>query len=417
MSTPQQTTQALLIPSTSPLILELANTWGMQPGSMLSTLKATVFPQKDRNDNKIEVSNEQMLMFLQVCREYKLNPFIKEIYAFVGKGGGIVPMVPIDGWTHIINANPELDGLKFVHEWEADANSGRKKIISITCIIYRKDRTHPTEVTEYFSECNQPTKDPWKQWPVRMLRHKALIQCARIAFSLAGIYDPDEAERIAAGDESLKPVVTRPTVIEGRSAESTQAQLAASTAPKAQAQTQTQTQETPATAAALGRCVCNCCKNGACDCEGKDEFERCGCDACVKYQKLLQEHPEQEKTPTQETKEEPAPELASPPMEEVFKGKKKAENPTSAAVASSTVATNDAAPGEPAGPYVPNDKLGRLWIACAAADPKIKIVKGSHDDELHKMLEKEYGIKSVNRIPANLFLTICKRIAPKMQMV
>jgi hypothetical protein len=31
-----------------------------------------------------------------------------------------------------------------------------------------------------------------------MLRHKALVQCARLAFGLVGVYDPDEAERIAA---------------------------------------------------------------------------------------------------------------------------------------------------------------------------------------------------------------------------
>lgn len=32
--------------------------------------------------------------------------------------------------------------------------------------------------------------------PKRMLRHKAMIQCARLAFGFAGIYDKDEAERI-----------------------------------------------------------------------------------------------------------------------------------------------------------------------------------------------------------------------------
>jgi hypothetical protein len=29
-----------------------------------------------------------------------------------------------------------------------------------------------------------------------MLRHKALVQCARVAFGLAGLYDPDEALRV-----------------------------------------------------------------------------------------------------------------------------------------------------------------------------------------------------------------------------
>ena len=50
-------------------------------------------------------------------------------------------------------------------------------------------------VTEYMAECIRNT-DPWKQYPRRMLRHKALIQCARYAFGFAGIVDPDEAERI-----------------------------------------------------------------------------------------------------------------------------------------------------------------------------------------------------------------------------
>jgi hypothetical protein len=35
-----------------------------------------------------------------------------------------------------------------------------------------------------------------------MLRHKAMIQAARYAFGFAGIYDPDEAERIAEGETS-----------------------------------------------------------------------------------------------------------------------------------------------------------------------------------------------------------------------
>jgi hypothetical protein len=33
-----------------------------------------------------------------------------------------------------------------------------------------------------------------------MLRHKALIQCARLAFGFVGIFDQDEAERITEGE-------------------------------------------------------------------------------------------------------------------------------------------------------------------------------------------------------------------------
>jgi PAS domain-containing protein len=66
---------------------------------------------------------------------------------------------------------------------------------SCTCIIYRKDRSHPVKVTEYLSECKRAVK-PWQSHPKRMLRHKSLIQCARLAFGYVGIFDLDEAERI-----------------------------------------------------------------------------------------------------------------------------------------------------------------------------------------------------------------------------
>ena len=41
----------------------------------------------------------------------------------------------------------------------------------------------------------------WLSHPRRMLRHKALVQCARLAFGLAGLHDLDEARRVqeAAG--------------------------------------------------------------------------------------------------------------------------------------------------------------------------------------------------------------------------
>jgi hypothetical protein len=66
---------------------------------------------------------------------------------------------------------------------------------SCTCIIYRKDRSHPISVTEYMSECKRGA-GPWLSHPKRLLRHKAMIQCSRLAFGYTGIFDQDEAERI-----------------------------------------------------------------------------------------------------------------------------------------------------------------------------------------------------------------------------
>jgi phage recombination protein Bet len=169
------------------LIAKLANRYNVDPNKMLSTLKATAF--------KGDVTNEQMMALLIVADQHGLNPWTKEIYAFPDKNNGIVPVVGVDGWTRIINTRPEFDGLDF-----NDGPSGEKGMPEwIECVIYRKDRNHPIRAREYFAECRRNT-GPWTSHPRRMLRHKALIQCARLAFGYTGIYDQDEAERIIEGD-------------------------------------------------------------------------------------------------------------------------------------------------------------------------------------------------------------------------
>jgi phage recombination protein Bet len=164
------------------VLASLAASYGMDKAAFVQTIKATVM-------SGANVSNEQLAAFCLVAKEYELNPFTKEIFAFPSRGG-IVPVVSIDGWLKLINRQPDFDGMEFV-----DATDEKGNLISVTCKMFRKDRTRPVEVTEYMSECRRAT-DVWKQWPARMLRHKATIQTARYAFGFAGILEQDEAERI-----------------------------------------------------------------------------------------------------------------------------------------------------------------------------------------------------------------------------
>lgn len=153
---------------------------------LVGVLKATAF--------KGQVSDAQMAALLIVSQQYGLNPWTKEIYAFPDRNNGIVPVVGVDGWSRIINSHPQFDGMDF----EQDADS-------CTCIIYRKDRKHPVRVTEWMAECMRPGVGPWKSHPKRMLRHKAMIQCARLAFGFVGIYEQDEAERIIDSEATVVP--------------------------------------------------------------------------------------------------------------------------------------------------------------------------------------------------------------------
>lgn len=163
------------------ILRAMAERFGMEADKFERTLRATVVPK--------DCTVEEFAAFLLVAKEYDLNPITREIYAFPKRGGGIQPIVGIDGWMSIINDRPEFDGMEF------EDNIFDGTIESITCRIFRKDRSHPTAVTEYLAECKQDTAT-WKKWPARMLRHKAAIQCARYAFGFSGIIDPDEYERM-----------------------------------------------------------------------------------------------------------------------------------------------------------------------------------------------------------------------------
>ncbi len=150
------------------------------PEELVQTLKATAF--------RSNATDAQFNVLMIVANQYGLNPFTREIYAFPDKNNGITPVVGVDGWARIINSHPQFDGMEFTSDAE-----------SCTCKIYRKDRNHPTIVTEYLEECKRPTQ-PWNSHPRRMLRHKAMIQAARLAFGFGGIYDEDEAERIETAE-------------------------------------------------------------------------------------------------------------------------------------------------------------------------------------------------------------------------
>ena len=183
-------------PSKQLMLLDgMAAKYGLAPQEFSATVRATC--------GMPNASAEEFAAFVSVCKEYGLNPLLREIYAFPKRGGGLIPVVSIDGWIHLINEHPMADGFEFdVHEPDGE-------LIAITCRMHRKDRSHPVEVTEYLSECIRAT-EPWKMRH-RMLRHKALIQAARYAYGFSGIYDEDEARGFADIKDVTPPAPPKPS--------------------------------------------------------------------------------------------------------------------------------------------------------------------------------------------------------------
>jgi phage recombination protein Bet len=143
---------------------------------------------------------------LLLAERLGLDPLNSEIYATEvspdsGKKARIVFVVGVDGWSKIINSHPQFDGMKFVESAPGDDELP----LYFECTMFRKDRKVATSVREYMYEAHTG-QGAWLTHPRRMLRHKAMIQCARICFGLSGIYDPDEAHRVVMNTDTHKAV-------------------------------------------------------------------------------------------------------------------------------------------------------------------------------------------------------------------
>ena len=120
------------------------------------------------------------LRFLHLIKKYDLDPFADELSILKDSEGGYQVFITIDGWFKIINQHVQYTGMCLRESTEE--NNGIP--IWMECCIYRNDRILPIAIKEYFDEVK--TEHPsWKQMPRRMLRHRVIQQCARMAFGIS----------------------------------------------------------------------------------------------------------------------------------------------------------------------------------------------------------------------------------------
>ena len=175
---------------TQSLIARLAAKFGVEAGRLLNCLTKQVLKQPDG----AVPTNEELMVLLLVCENYGLNPFNREIYAFRGKGGDIVPVVSLDGWAKIVRSQKDFNGMsfRFAPTTVRVPGYGAELPEYVECAIRLKGVDEPVCIQEYMVECFNERSPVWKKWPRRMLRTRSFIQCARLAFSLTGLYDEGE---------------------------------------------------------------------------------------------------------------------------------------------------------------------------------------------------------------------------------
>jgi len=164
-------------------------------------------------------SQHDLQRLLLAAERLGLDPLGGEIYAVPGgpdAAGPALLVLGVDGWCRVLNAHPAYQGVEFREgpnrESAAHGTPGAGQAMAddgglpawVECTLHRKDRRVPTTVREYMAEARSDSP-AWLSHPRRMLRHKALVQCARLAFGLAGLHDPDEARRVQLATGAVIP--------------------------------------------------------------------------------------------------------------------------------------------------------------------------------------------------------------------
>ena len=171
ISKPKIVTKTRSVKQISPVAKALkcaAQEIGMTPASL--TTWFSQYPQLS------EATHETCL---RLIAEYRLNPRADELDLVQFEEGRWQVFITVNGWAKLINAHPAFCGIEFSEASELEEGVP----LWMGCAIYRTDRIKPIEVKEYFTEM-KTEHAAWQQMPRRMLRHRAMQQCARLAFGI-----------------------------------------------------------------------------------------------------------------------------------------------------------------------------------------------------------------------------------------
>ena len=127
-------------------------------------------------DLQVMAPKQTLLGLLRLARTNNLDPLKEEVALALYDDSHWQAYITVEGYSKILNSHPAFDGISFTESVE--------KIncipIWMECTIFRKDRSKPIVVREYFEEV-KGCQTIWQKMPRRMLRHRALQQCARLA--------------------------------------------------------------------------------------------------------------------------------------------------------------------------------------------------------------------------------------------
>lgn len=154
------------------------------------------------------VTDEEIMMFMSLCKYQGLNPFIHEAYCIKYGNQPATQVVGKEAFLKRAEQNEQYNGMDsgivvqtdegIVYRNGAIATED-ETIIGGWAEVHRKDRDHPTHVEVSFAEYAGRKKDgalngQWSTKPATMIRKVAQVQALREAFptNLGGMYAAEE---------------------------------------------------------------------------------------------------------------------------------------------------------------------------------------------------------------------------------
>lgn len=159
--------------------------------------------------NPENVTMEETVMFMQLCKFNGLNPWLKEAYCIKYGSSPATMVVSKEAYLKRAEANEAYDGSEAgiiingkngIEKRVGTFHLKDEDIVGGWAHVWRKDRSHPVTVDVSFDEFAGRTKDgqlnsQWRSKPATMIRKVALVQALREAFpgNIGGMYAAEEA--------------------------------------------------------------------------------------------------------------------------------------------------------------------------------------------------------------------------------
>ncbi|MCQ9303091.1 phage recombination protein Bet [Mammaliicoccus sciuri] len=153
-----------------------------------------------------EVNDQEIMMFLSLCKYQKLNPFLNEAY-IVKFGGDAQIIVGKEAFMKRAESNAKYKGIAAgiivernneLHEIEGAVKLKNDVLIGGWAKVYREDREMPIVAKVSLEEYDKK-QSTWKQMPLTMIRKTAIVNALREAF-------PGNLSAMYTEEESIQPI-------------------------------------------------------------------------------------------------------------------------------------------------------------------------------------------------------------------